>query len=553
MTGVTQTSIFNSAAASEGQTQNKMTGLFWDIIGGNNEKRIGMNANICRYVETLPDGTTVTRTLLFDAGSMTIDSRAPETPELADCDTAIPDLRPYLYRVDDPAHKPDTPIDSIFLTHNHADHTAALPFLALDGYKLPKIYATPYTARRLEQDFSNSGLRPEEWPEIYTIAPGRAVEEGPVKVWPFWVSHSTPQSVGFMIETPQGNILNMGDFKLDQSVTWGPSFNEAQFRRMVTEKPVDLLVMDSTGADRNMDGVTEEDVRQTLRGLMDTHTDKRFVVAVMSGFEENMATVARIAAEKSRKLWVAGWAHEQALDALTKTGLTMADSIGMKIDVKLLEKGANAETLASMPPGHSVIVMTGANGMSNAALTRAAEGNYPALKLDPATDIILFCATSIPGQESTRERLIANLRNKGFTVLTKNDAALYTHAHARLPEMLKVAEMVKARKVLPSHGDKNLRDACAREMQKAGHATISAANGETLAVSRATGTQSLNPEKAGAVPILGFKTLTGKNWSERNYLMIEVPAERKPQSPQNNGAQNNNEKKRPKIFTANRR
>src|SRR5262249_28705292 len=150
---------------------------------------------------------------LFDAGVLIGDRRYPEYPELAECDSIIADYARFLKKRGDP-QAPAEPLDAIFLTHNHVDHLGALPFLLLMGYELPRVYATPFTAKRLEQEFVNAGIAPEEWPEIVSIAPGAPVQEGPVKVNAFWVSHSTPQAVGFFVDTPQGTILNPGDFKL---------------------------------------------------------------------------------------------------------------------------------------------------------------------------------------------------------------------------------------------------------------------------------------------------------------------------------------------------
>ncbi len=237
-----------------------MSSLQWHILGGNNKFNIGANSGLCVYEYEDENGKTCRKALLFDAGVLPGDQRQPEDPVLANSDTILPDYARFLYKADDPKHKPDIPIDSIFLSHNHPDHSGALPLLLLMGYKLPKIYATPYTAKRLEQDLSNAGLDPSEWPEIFPIAPGKAVQEGPVNVTAFWVSHSTPQSTGFFIDTPDGNILHTGDFKMDSSVLWGPAFNEEQFRRIVS-KPVDLLLLDSTGAEQDKDVVTEQDVR----------------------------------------------------------------------------------------------------------------------------------------------------------------------------------------------------------------------------------------------------------------------------------------------------
>ncbi len=520
--------------------------LHWHILGGNNKHRIGANCGLCVYEEIDSMGALQRKAILFDIGLLSGDPKYPEDPALAESDTIIPDLTRLLYKKGDPSHQPEIPLDSIYLTHNHADHLGAIPFLVLMGYALPKIYATPYTARRLEQELANAGLDPSEWPEVYMIAPGKPIQEGPVTVTAFWVSHSTPQSAGFFIETPEGNILNPGDFKLDQSVVWGPAFSAEQFKRIVS-KPVDLLLLDSTGADRDIDSVTEEDMRETLRELMEKYPGKRFVVAVMSGFEENLASVAQVTAEYGRTLWVAGWSHEQALSALAETGMTLSDSIGTEVDLRILGAGRAARDLADSAPGDSVIVVTGAQGKPGAVLTRAAEGRHNALSLDPKTDIILFCAPSIPGQEGGRQRLLSLLRGQGFEVLTRQEAPhLYPHAHARLPEIIEFAKMADPETVLPIHGDDHLRAHCADAMRKMGKTTLSADNGDVIRVTKG-GCRSTAPVTRGRPKLLGFKTLQGSNWQDRHYLMTTAPQERIVDlPPAANG--NSRKNKRPKIF-----
>lgn len=530
-----------ASAKDKETTQDKTvtTRLNWHVLGGNNQNRIGANCGLCVYDETLPDGTTRQRALLFDAGVLAGDPRAAEDPALVDCDSIIPDLTPYLFKKDDPSHKPEVPLDSIYLTHSHADHLGALSFMIMMGYQLPRIYATPYTVKRLQQELTNAGIAPAEWPPIFMIAPGKAIEEGPAKVTAFWVSHSTPQSVGFFIETPEGNILNPGDFKLDQSVLWGPAFSQAQLERIIGDKKVDLLLLDSTGADRDITPITEEDVRASLREVMAEHPNKRIIIAVMGGFEENLASVGRVAAEHGRDLWVAGWSHEQSLDALAQTGMSLQDRIGLPLNVRALGPGKAARDLADAKPKQSVVVVTGAQGTQHAALTRAVDGTHNALALDPKKDIVLFCAPFIPGQESGRFRLFAQLRQKGIKFLTRQDKNLYSHAHARLPELRDMAKLVNPVTLVPIHGDIKLRTACADAMREQGHRVVEAKNGDLLRVSRKAGATVATQHPEGQ-RLIGFKTLQGSSWQDKHYMMVRTADRKK--------AANDAAPKRPRIF-----
>lgn len=521
----------------------KKPALSWHVLGGNNQHHVGANCGLCVYEYIDDTGKACKKALLFDAGVLPGNHNAPENQALAESDTILPDFARFLYKVDDPTHIPETPIDSIFLTHNHSDHSGALPLLILMGYKVPKIYATPYTAKRLEQDLSNAGIDPSEWPQIYAIAPGKPVVEGPVHVTAFWVSHSTPQAAGFFIETPQGNILHPGDFKMDQSVVWGPAFNESQFKRIVS-KPVDLLLLDSTGADRDCTPVTEGDVRETLRELLDEYPNKRFVVAVMGGYEENLASVAMVAAENDKTLWIAGSAHEQTLSALADTGMSLADHLGKPIDIRILSSAKSVRDLAAAQPRESIVVVTGAGGHANAALTRAAEDRHNALQLNPKTDVIIFCAPSMHGQEASHGRLLSLLRSKGFTVLTRVDAPLYSHAHARLPEIIDFVKMANPKHILPIHGSVELRESCATAMEKMGKDVLRADNGDVIGVSPGS-VQSVNPATKNRPPLVGLKTLQGANWNDLYYLMVKTPQEN---TPADQKPANGNKKHKPKIF-----
>lgn len=181
--------------------------------------------------------------------------------------------------------------------------------------------------------------------------------------------------------------------------------------------------------------------------------------------------------------------------------------------------------------------------MPGAALPRAAEGHHPNLHLDPKKDVILFCAPSIPGQESYRERLLWTLRNKGFQVITRKEAPLYSQAHARLPELIEMAKMTAAKTILPAHGDEHLRGECAAAMRKMGQNVIEAGNGDVIRVTK-KGCRSAEPETKNDPKLLAFKTMQGKTWSERDYIMTRLP-QKNPQTPANGNA-----KPRPRIFDA---
>lgn len=515
--------LFNAANddAAPGTVGGLKGTLTWHIMGGNNIHRIGANCGIAEY----DNGNGHTVRLGFDIGALFGDPRRPEDPALADCDYVIPDVTAYLRKQGEAPVAGDGKLDGLFLTHAHVDHIGALGYLLMMGYALPPVYATPFTAKRLEQELANHNIPRASWPPITVIAPGQPVQSGDMCVTAFSVSHSTPQSVGFYIDTPAGSLLTPGDFKLDPTVTWGPGFSVEQFKRVV-KNGVDVLLLDSTGADRGGKPVQEADLRDTLHKIIKKMPDKRLVITTMSGFEENLASCARVAAETGKAFYVAGASHEQSLRALAETGLSLRDHVGTNLDLRILGQGKPARELAATPPGKAMAVVTGALGKTFAELTRASEGKSQKLKLDPKTDIILFCAPSIPGQEGGRLRLINQLRQQGFTVLTHHEInELYPRAHAGIDEMRAFTHLAAPKTVVPIHGSQKLRQLARNTAQVDGFDARNADNGQSIVLRKGQAPEivSRRAHDIDGARLIGIKAKTGNNWKSRDYFAVFAP------------------------------
>jgi ribonuclease J len=226
--------------------------------------------------------------------------------------------------------------------------------------------------------------------------------------------------------------------------------------------------------------------------------------------------------------------------------MSLSDHIGMKVDLRVLGAGKAARDLAAAGPEQSIVVVTGSQGHANSALTRAADGTNNTLKLNPATDIVVFCAPTMPGQTGMRERLLSVLRGKSFKVLTHKDMPLYSHAHARLPEIIDMVKLVDPKHILPMHGSKMLRDMCAAAMEKMGRKVLRADNGDVINVSHRS-VRSADPATKGQPPLTGLKTLQGTSWTDRYYLQVSAPQKNPPPT----APANRNKKHRPRVFNIN--
>lgn len=114
-------------------------------------------------------------------------------------DYIIPDFEYLIQRKDK--------IKGVFLTHGHYENMGAVHDLVR---QLPnvKVYATKYTKFMLLE----TGV-PEK--NIVEIKAHKKIAFGKCSVFPINVSHSVPDSVMFVLNTPDGAIVYTGDFVID--------------------------------------------------------------------------------------------------------------------------------------------------------------------------------------------------------------------------------------------------------------------------------------------------------------------------------------------------
>ena len=285
----------------------------------------------------------------------------------------------------------------------------------------------------------------------------------------------------------------------------------------MTGNDVSLLLMDSTGADSNKKPVTEAEFRKTLTKIFKDNPDKRLVIATHPGFEENMASIAKVTSQMGRKFFIEGWSHGQVFQALRETGLKLSDYIREKIKIRDLSSTVDRREMEEGKPGDSIVLVAGVMGQRNSSLARAAYDQNRLLKLDPKNDIILFCGPNIGGQDrENKYMLLKTLKEKGFTVMGHPEHKLYPHAHARRSEIVKLAEMTKPQAIIPVHGDQNLRDKNEELLKENGHKVIKAENDQTVRLK--SGKATIVKEMTQTPNYIGFETRTGSNWRDKDYV-----------------------------------
>lgn len=330
-------------------------------------------------------------------------------------------------------------IRGLFITHGHEDHIGGIPFL-LKTIKIPAIYA-PQTAKlMIEKKLKEHKLSQK----LIDINDNSVFKFGEVTVETFRQTHSIPDSLGLFIETPAGNIVSTGDFKVDFSP---PGQKAADFHKMVhlAQKGVLCLLSDSTNAQTPGFSLSESLVGKNLKTLI-REAEGRILFTTFASNINRVQQIIEGALENNRKVCILGRSLVNALQIGTKTGY-------IKIKPKDL---IEPKQIKNYEPSEVVIISTGSQGESLAALSRIANGINQHIVLDQ-TDTIVFASNPIPGNNYQIGKVIDALAKTECKIIRNTDL-FKTHAsgHASQEEQKLLLSLWKPKYFAPVHGTYNM-------------------------------------------------------------------------------------------------
>src|SRR3990167_2473839 len=155
-------------------------------------------------------------------------------------------------------------IRGLIITHGHLDHVGGIPYI-IERIGNPPIYTRRLTAeiikKRQEEFTSQQPLR------IILVEQDEKVKLGSTIVDFFNVTHTVPDSMGCIIETPWGDVVHTGDIKLDH-VNGVPTEEEVKEFSVFKDRKVLLLMMDSTNVDREGFSISERVVLDNLEEII---------------------------------------------------------------------------------------------------------------------------------------------------------------------------------------------------------------------------------------------------------------------------------------------
>ncbi|MDD6122610.1 MAG: ribonuclease J [Solobacterium sp.] len=328
-------------------------------------------------------------------------------------------------------------IVGLIITHGHEDHIGGIPFLLMTC-PVQKIYAPRFAKALIEKKLSERRRLANT--KIIEIDENSSINSKYFRVGFFNTVHSIPDSLGVLINTPNGRIVETGDFKFDLT----PVGENADYQKMayIGAAGVTLLMSDSTNSEVPGFSISEKQVASSIMEIM-KKTPKRLIVSTFASNVHRLSQIIKAAKECGRKVCVFG----RSMENVVEIGLRMK-TIDVPEDTFISPDLVNQTEADKL-----CIVCTGSQGEQLAALSRIANNTHKFVHIIPG-DTVLLSSNPIPGNALNVSGIVNKLvRNGAKVIQNQTFQSLHTTGHASCEEQKLMLQLIKPKYFMPVHGE----------------------------------------------------------------------------------------------------
>ena len=374
-------------------------------------EQIGMNITAFEYEDSI---------IVVDCGLA-----FPEDDMLG-IDLVIPDIT-YLKNNADR-------VKGFVITHGHEDHIGALPYV-LKQLNVP-VYGTKLTIGLIDNKLEEHNLTRSVKRKV--IRHGQSINLGAFRIEFIKTNHSIADASALAIFSPAGIVIHTGDFKVDYTPVFGDAIDLQRFGEL-GKKGVLALMCDSTNAERPGFTMSERTVGKTFDNIFSEHKNTRIIIATFASNVDRVQQIINSAYKYGRKVVIEGRSMVNVITTAAELGYLDIPENTL-IDI---------ETMKNYPDEQMVLVTTGSQGESMAALSRMAANMHRKVQVKSG-DTVILSSNPIPGNEKAVSKIINELTMMGANVIFQD---VHVSGHAGQEEIKLIYSLVHPKYAIPVHGE----------------------------------------------------------------------------------------------------
>ena len=325
-------------------------------------------------------------------------------------------------------------VKGFVITHGHEDHIGALPYV-MKEMSVP-IYATKLTMGIIENKFKEHNLLKTTKRKV--VKHGQSINLGSFRIEFIKTNHSIQDAAALAIYSPAGIVVHTGDFKVDYTPVFGDAIDLQRFAE-IGKKGVLALMCDSTNAERPGFTMSEKTVGRTFDNIFAEHRNTRIIIATFASNVDRVQQIINSAYKYGRKVVVEGRSMVNIISTAAELGYLNIPDYTL-IDI---------EQMKNYPDEQMVLITTGSQGESMAALSRMASDMHRKVSIKPG-DTVIFSSNPIPGNEKAVSKVINELSAKGADVIFQD---AHVSGHACQEEIKLIYTLVHPKYAIPVHGE----------------------------------------------------------------------------------------------------
>ena len=379
------------------------------VLGGLEE--VGRNMTVIEYNKEI---------IVIDMGLMFPDEDMPGI------DYIIPDVT-YL------KDKKDW-IKGVIITHGHYDHIGGIPHIMGEIGNPPMFMGklTSGLVRKRHQEYKSAPLlKIKEIDDHSNFKLGSSFNMEFLRV-----NHSIPDCFAIIITTPVGTIIHTGDFKIDFTPV---NDKPADLNRIaqIGSRGILMLMADSTDATHPGYQISESAIGDEMGKLFEK-IDGRIIIGTFASQLSRIQKIFELAARYGRRVNLQGRSINNNVEVAKEIGY-------LKFDPRIL---AEDKDLAKIPDNKVIIIGSGAQGESNAFLSRLVRGEHRSLAIKQG-DTVLFSSSVIPGNERSIQNLMDIVVRQGAKIINYKMLDIHAGGHAKQEDLKLMMRLVKPEYYMP--------------------------------------------------------------------------------------------------------